>query len=118
MHKLTRVPPIRSKSTIAARIEHGFADSGEMLRKGMEKIRRLSPPLLDSFLQKVLGVEAELQNVPVRLRVSSSDGGEFRPELGFQASGKSLGKKRKWCLGFQLGGGECFYGLQGRRHAS
>jgi hypothetical protein len=35
MHKLTRVPPIRSKSTIAAGIEHGFADSGEMLWKGM-----------------------------------------------------------------------------------
>jgi hypothetical protein len=74
MHKLTRVPPIRSKSTIAAGIEHGFADSGEMLRNGMEKIRRLSPPLLDSFLQEVLGIKAELQSLTVRLRVSSSDG--------------------------------------------
>jgi hypothetical protein len=49
MHKLTRVPPIRSKSTIAARIELGFADFGEMLQKGMANYQLLEHPLLDSF---------------------------------------------------------------------
>jgi hypothetical protein len=49
MHKLTRVPPIRSKSTIAAGIDLGFADSGEMLQKGMANYRLLEHPLLDSF---------------------------------------------------------------------
>jgi hypothetical protein len=59
---------------IAVRFELGFANSGEMLRKGTVKIHRLSPPLLDSFLQEVLGIKAELQSLTVRLRVSSSDG--------------------------------------------
>jgi hypothetical protein len=49
MHKLTRVPPIRSKSTIVAGIELGFADSGEMLQKGMVNYWLLEHPLLNSF---------------------------------------------------------------------
>jgi hypothetical protein len=49
MHKLTRVPPIRSKSTIAAGIELSFANSGEMPQKGMVNYRLLEHPLLDSF---------------------------------------------------------------------
>jgi hypothetical protein len=85
---------------IVVRFELGFANSGEMLRKGTEKIHRLSPPLLDSFHQEVLGVEAELQSLTVRLRVSSSDGEKNQPKLGFQASGKSSGKEKKRCLGF------------------
>jgi hypothetical protein len=51
-----------------------FADSGEHLRKGTVDYQRFRPPLTDSFLWEVLGVEAELQSFLVRLRVASSDG--------------------------------------------
>jgi hypothetical protein len=40
--------------------EPGFADSGEVLRKGSIDYRRFRPPILDSFLCVVLYVEAEL----------------------------------------------------------
>jgi hypothetical protein len=36
-----------------------LADSGEHLRKGIAKIRRFRPPLLDSFLLEVLGEHIE-----------------------------------------------------------
>jgi hypothetical protein len=66
--------------------ELGFTDSGEMLRKGTVDYRRFRPPLIDSFLREVLGVEAELQGLTVRLRVSSSDG-----------SLRSSGELHRWC---------------------
>jgi hypothetical protein len=37
------------KSRIAAGIDLGFADSGEMLQKGIANYRLLEQPLLDSF---------------------------------------------------------------------
>jgi hypothetical protein len=54
-----------------------------MMWKGTIDYQRFRPPLIDSFLWEVLGIEAELQGLTVRLRVTSSDGGKSWPELGF-----------------------------------
>jgi hypothetical protein len=43
----------------------------------MVDYRRFKPPLIDSFLREVLGAEAELQGLTVRLRVTCSDGEEL-----------------------------------------
>jgi hypothetical protein len=67
-----------------------LADFSEHLRKGIAKIRRFRPPLLDSFLLEVLGVDAELQSLTVRLQVTSSDGGKSWPELGFRVLREKL----------------------------
>jgi hypothetical protein len=45
---------------IADEGELAFADSGELLQRGMADSRRLRLPLPDSTLQEILGVEAEL----------------------------------------------------------
>jgi hypothetical protein len=37
---------------------------------------------------EVLGIEVDLQSLTARLRVTSSDGGRARPELGFAAPAK------------------------------
>jgi hypothetical protein len=71
---------------IVDRSELGFANSGEMLWKGTVDYRQFRPPLIDSFLREVLGVEAELQGLMVRLRVSSSNG-----------SLRSSGEVHRWC---------------------
>jgi hypothetical protein len=76
--------------SIETRDELKLADSGEHLRKGIAKIRRFRPPLLDSFLLEVLGVDAELQSLTVRLRVTSSGGGKSWPELGFRVLREKL----------------------------
>jgi hypothetical protein len=67
-----------------------LADFGEHLRKGITKIRRFRPPLLDSFLLEVLGVDAELQSLTVRLQVTSSDDGKSWPKLGFRVLREKL----------------------------
>jgi hypothetical protein len=58
-------------------------DSDEHRRKGTAEIGRLRPPLLDSFGQDAPFVEADLQSLTSRPRVTSSDGGRSWPELGF-----------------------------------
>jgi hypothetical protein len=78
MHKLTRVPPMRSESMIAAGIELGFADSGEMLRKGMTDCRRLELPLLDSLPGDDIGNEAHLLGHSKDSGTACSDGSEDR----------------------------------------
>jgi hypothetical protein len=45
---------------ITAGIDLDFADSGEVLQRGMADSGRLKPPLLDSTLQEILGVEVDL----------------------------------------------------------
>jgi hypothetical protein len=57
-----------------------------LLQRETVKIRRLRPSLLDSTLQETLGVEAELQGWTERPRVTLSDDGGHRPELGFQSA--------------------------------
>jgi hypothetical protein len=52
--------PSRSTAMIADGGELAFADSGELLQRGMADSRRLRLPLLDSTLQEILDVEAEL----------------------------------------------------------
>jgi hypothetical protein len=79
MDKLTRVPPMRSESVIAAGIELKLADSGEHLRKGIAKSQRFRPPLLDYFLLEVLSIDAELQSLRVKLRMTSNAGEEAWP---------------------------------------
>jgi hypothetical protein len=68
---------VRSESAIAAGIELGFADSGEVLYRGMADSGRFRPPLSDSFLRDVLGVKTELQGWSARLMVASSNGDEL-----------------------------------------
>jgi hypothetical protein len=63
--------------------ELGFVDSGELLQRGMADCQRFRPPLLDSSILEVLGVEAEVQSLTVKLWVTSSDSEKSRPELGF-----------------------------------
>jgi hypothetical protein len=60
MRKLTVEPMDCSEVPIVDGDEHGFADSSKVLRKEMADSRRWRPPLLDSSLQKVLGVAVEL----------------------------------------------------------
>jgi hypothetical protein len=74
------------KTAIVDGSRRSFADSNEHLRKGMVDYRRFRPPLIDSFLREVLGVEAELQGLSARLRVTSSDGGL-----------RSSGEVHRWC---------------------
>jgi hypothetical protein len=62
---------------IADEGELAFADSGELLQRGMVDSRRLRLPLLDSTLQEILGVKAELQGLSLRLPMTCSDGEEF-----------------------------------------
>jgi hypothetical protein len=76
--------------SIGTEDELKLVDSGEHLRKGIAKTRRFRPPLLDSFLLEVLGVDAELQSLTVRLRVTSSDGRKSWPELGFRGLREKL----------------------------
>jgi hypothetical protein len=68
--------PRGSTTAIVDGNRRSFADSDGYLRKGMVDYRRFLPPLTDSFLREVLGVEAELQELSARLRVASSDGDE------------------------------------------
>jgi hypothetical protein len=74
MDKLTRVPPMRSESVIAVGLEFKLADSGEHLQKEIAKSQRFRPPLLDYFLLEVLSIDAELQSLRVKLRVTSNAG--------------------------------------------
>jgi hypothetical protein len=74
MHKLTRVLPRGSTTAIVDGNRRSFADSGEYLQKGTVDYRRFRPPLTDSFLWEVQGIEAELQGLSARLQVASSDG--------------------------------------------
>jgi hypothetical protein len=67
---------IRSECTVE------FPD--KLRRKGTDDSQRFRPPLLNSFLLEVLGIEAELQSLTVRLRVTSNDGGKSWPKLGFR----------------------------------
>jgi hypothetical protein len=60
MRKLTVELMDCSEVSIVDGDEHGFADSGEVLRREMADFGRWSPPLLDSSLQKILGIEVEL----------------------------------------------------------
>jgi hypothetical protein len=78
MDKLTRVPPMRSESAIAAEIELGFADSGETLQKGMTDCRRLELPLLDSLSGDDIGNEAHLLGHSKDSGMACSDGSEDR----------------------------------------
>jgi hypothetical protein len=66
---------IRSECTVE------FPD--KLQRKGTDGSQRFRPPLLDSFLLEVLGIEAELQSLTVRLRVTSNDGRKSWSKLGF-----------------------------------
>jgi hypothetical protein len=50
--------PIRSTTMITDEGELAFTDSGELLQRGMADSGRLRPPLPDSTLQEILGVEA------------------------------------------------------------
>jgi hypothetical protein len=54
--------------------DRNLADSGELLQRGMAKIRRLRPPSLDSSLREILCIEAELQGLSLRLPMTCSDG--------------------------------------------
>jgi hypothetical protein len=83
-----------SRSTIMDGADRNLADSGELLQRGTANIRWFGPPLLDSFLQEVLGVDAELQSFSVRLRVASSDGDETWPELGFRETMQRVSGKK------------------------
>jgi hypothetical protein len=56
-----------------------LVDSGEHLQKGIAKPRRFRQPLLDSFLLEVLGVDAELQSMRLKLWETSNDGEEAWP---------------------------------------
>jgi hypothetical protein len=52
--------PRGSTTAIVDGSRRRFADSSEHLRKGTVDYQRFRPPLTDSFLREVLGVEAEL----------------------------------------------------------
>jgi hypothetical protein len=84
MRKLTVELIDCSEAPIVDGDERGFADSGEVLRKGSIDYRRFRPPLIDSFHWKVLDVEAQLRSITVELRMASRDGDETWPELGFR----------------------------------
>jgi hypothetical protein len=72
-------------------------DSNEHRLKGTSKIGRLRPPLLDSFGQDAPFVEADLQSLTARPRVTSSDGGKSWSELGFTVVlEKSKRERRDW----------------------
>jgi hypothetical protein len=74
--------------------DRNLTESGKLLQRGTVNIWWFGPPLLDSFLLEVLGVDAELQRFLMRLRVASSDGDETWPELGFrEAMQRVSGKK-------------------------
>jgi hypothetical protein len=60
MRKITMELMDCSEVPIVDKDEHSFADFGEVLQKETTDSGRWRPPLLDSSLQKVLGVEAEL----------------------------------------------------------
>jgi hypothetical protein len=60
MRKLTVELMDCSEVPIVDGDEHGFADSGEVPQKETADSGRWRPPLLDSSLQKILGVEVEL----------------------------------------------------------
>jgi hypothetical protein len=60
MRRLTVDLPIWSTTMIVDGGELSFTHSGEVLQRGMADSGRLRPPLLDSTLQEILGVEAEL----------------------------------------------------------
>jgi hypothetical protein len=60
MRKLTVELMDCSEVPIVDGDEHGFANSGEVLQKETVDSGRWRLPLLDSSLQKVLGVEVEL----------------------------------------------------------
>jgi hypothetical protein len=78
MDKLTRIPPMRSESTIAAGIELGFADSGETLQKGTTDCRRLELPLFDSLSRDDIDNEAHLLGHSKDSGTACSDGSEDR----------------------------------------
>jgi hypothetical protein len=78
MHKLTRILPIWSTTTIDDGSELSSADSSEMLRKGTMDYRLLEPPLIDSFLQEEIGNEAHLLGHSKDSGMSYSDGAEDR----------------------------------------
>jgi hypothetical protein len=64
--------------------EQSFADSGELLRKGMVKLARCRPPLDDLFLLDDQESEELLPDHLLELAVPSIDG-------GLQSSGEILG---------------------------
>jgi hypothetical protein len=77
MHKFTVELIDCSEAPIVDEDERGFADSGEVLRKGSIDYRQFRPPLIDSFLWEVLDVEAHLRSIMVELRTASRDGEEL-----------------------------------------
>jgi hypothetical protein len=60
MRKLTVELMDCSEVPIVDGDKHGFVDSGEVLWKEMVDSGRWRPPLLNSSLQKILGVEVDL----------------------------------------------------------
>jgi hypothetical protein len=75
--------------------ELGFADSGEILRKGTAKFAQLRPSLLDSFNTHGTGSMAELQDYSMVTGVTSIADERARPELGFRVPASKLERERR-----------------------